>query len=153
MTIARALRSAADDWAAHGLEIARYVTIDDGKAGLPVRVVSRRELEHECDVKIPAAVSPGDPRPQLAGCTHWEMGDWYGMLLLEDIVDVAELFARTIRHEMIHALVPNAPHVPGPRGIFTAVRSVDSITRADMDHLSRYTEVGPSEVPFEGEPA
>lgn len=142
--IADAVKRAAAAWAWHGLEIANYVTVDDGKAGIPVRFVPEAELKRVCT---------DNPPPKMTGCTYSEMGDWYGLLLRDDLADEPERLSQVVQHEIIHALVPKAPHLTGADGAFTASRTVDHITRADLEHLARYTEVTESQAPFFGEEA
>lgn len=129
--LARALARAAADWARHGLEVANYVTIDDGRAGLTVRFATAAELAEAC---------PDDRPVDQAGCTHWWSGDWEAMLIREDFENDPVGLSYIVQHEMIHALVPDAPHHDGV-GVFTPLRTVDYVTRADMAHLARYTEV------------
>lgn len=136
--IAEAIRLAAEDWARHGLEIAKYVTIDDGLSGIPVRYASNAEIEQYR--------TPGAP-PVILAATRHENGDWLFILLHERLRGHFKETVQAIRHELIHVLVPQAPHHDGI-GIFTALRSSFDITRADMAHLAQYTTVTPSEVPF-----
>lgn len=127
--LANALARGSADWARYGLEIANYVTIDDGNAGLTVRFAKNSEL----------AVCP-EHSPDKIGCTHWEMGDWMEMLIDERIKDDPEKLSYIVQHELIHALVPKAPHYKG-QGIFTENYTTNYITRGEMKHLSKYTEV------------
>ncbi len=129
--LAEALRRAADDWAAHGLDIANYVTIDDGRGGLPVRFASKRAIEKAC---------PNAQAINLSGCTYWAMGDWLEMLIAEDFRGRPADLEYMVKHELIHALVPEAPHTPGD-GVFSESRTVDTITPADLRNLARYTRV------------
>lgn len=136
--LAQALRRAAADWARYGLDIANYVTVDDGKDGIPVQRVSYDELRQYCPD------GPADPW----GCTHWEMGDWLGLLVREDLS--RDDLTYIVQHEMIHALVPKAPHLTTGQGIYTPEKTTTYITRADMAHLAKYTKVVPTEEQFLG---
>lgn len=129
--LADTIRRAAETWARHGLEIANYVTVNDGRAGLPVRFAPYHEIRAGC---------PDATAINLSGCTHWAMGDWLEMLIIEDFAERPADLDYMVLHELIHALVPKAPHHSGP-GIFTASRTVDTITTADLRHLARYTTV------------
>jgi hypothetical protein len=139
--LATALRRAGAIWAMHGLEIANYVTVDDGPAGIPVLFTTAKELAQSC---------PDDRPVDQAGCTHWWMGDWMGMLIREDLADDPVTLSYIVLHEMVHALVPGAPH-HGGKGVFTKQRISDVVTRADMEHLAQYTHVTESQVPFANE--
>lgn len=139
--LANALRRAGAIWAMHGLEVANYVTVDDGPAGIPVRFTNAKELRESC---------PDDRPVNQGGCTHWWMGDWMGMLILEDFADDPVTLSYLVLHEMGHALVPDAPHHDGI-GVFTKNRTIDAVTRADMEHFARYTTVTESQVPFVNE--
>lgn len=141
--LADAIRRAAAKWAIRGLEVASYVTVDDGRAGLPVRFATPAEIRAAC---------PDARAVNLSGCTYWAMGDWLEMLISESFRDQPDDLEYMVAHEMIHALVPEAPHNPEP-GIFTESRTLDYVTLADMQHLSRYTRVNVPEVPFDNDPA
>ena len=141
--IADAIREAAEDWARHGLEIARYVTVDDGRAGVPVRFAPTRELETYRTKDAPPVI--------LAATTH-EGGDWLHILLDERLKDDDARFRHVLKHELIHVLVPKAGH-HGGIGVLSPELTSPTITRADMTHLAQFSEVGPSEVPFAGEAA
>lgn len=136
--LANALRRAGAIWAMHGLEIANYVTVDDGTSGIPVRFATAKELAKSC---------PDDRPVDQAGCTHWWMGDWMGMLIREDYADDPVGLSYIVLHEMVHALVPDAPHHRGT-GVFTKQRTSDAVTRADMEHLAQYTDVTETQAPF-----
>lgn len=140
--IAIAIREAAADWARHGLEIARYVTVDDGRGGVPVRFAPESEINQ---------YRPKNGPPVLYAVAAWEMGDWLHILVDDRLASDPAATLQALKHEMIHVLVPNAPHLSGAPGILTGIRSSNTITAADMDLLSRFTEVGPSEVPFASE--
>lgn len=141
--LADAIRRAAAKWAIRGLDIAAYVTVNDGRAGLPVRFASVSEIKKAC---------PDARAYDLSGCTYWYMGDWLEMLIRESFRDKPDDLDYMVAHEMIHALVPEAPHNPSP-GIFTESRTLDYVTMADMKHLSRYTKVNEPELPFTTDPA
>lgn len=141
--LANALRRAGAIWAMHGLEVANYVTVDDGPAGIPVRFTDAEELARSC---------PDDRPIDQAGCTFWWMGDWEGMLIREDYADDPVGLSYIVLHEMVHALVPDAPHHGGV-GVFTKQRTSDAVTRADMEHLAQYSHVTESQVPFVEEAA
>jgi len=141
--IADAIRDAAADWARHGLEIANYVTVDDGRAGVPVRFATTREIEQYR--------GPGAPAVILAATTH-EMGDWLHILLDERLKNDRDQFLHVVKHELIHVLVPKAPHLNGI-GVLSPELTSNVITRADMAHLARFTDVTESQVPFAGEAA
>lgn len=125
--LADAVLWAAAQWADAGLEVANYVTVDDGRAGLPMRRAPQAELQKRCELSVP-----------LEGCVHWFGGDWLEMLIRDDIPD--EQVPRVVQHEIIHALVPDAPHTEG-EGVFNALNIAPTITRADLKNLGRFTEV------------
>ncbi len=134
----RALRRAAAVWADHGLEIAERVTVNEGRHGMSVRFASAAELAEAC---------PDDRPAEQIGCTHWAMGDWLGMLIRADVAGDPVLLSYIVQHEMVHALVPDAPHlVPGLEGIFSASRTVRVVTVADLENLAPYTAVHIAEV-------
>lgn len=139
--LATALRCAGAIWAMHGLEIANYVTVDDGPAGIPVLFTTAKELAQSCPDNRPA---------DQWGCTHWAMGDWLGMHIREDLAEDPVKLSYIVLHEMVHALVPKASHHAG-RGVFTKERTTDTVTLADMEHLAQYTHVTESQVPFANE--
>ena len=141
LKLANALKRAAADWARHGLEIANYVTVDDGLSGIAVQFVSKEKLKRAC----PDAALPGQTQ---WGCTFWLQGDWMGMYILDDLEEQPVNLSYIVQHEMIHALVPEAPHLERAPGIFTAGQTVNYVTRADMEHLARYTDVTESQTPF-----
>ena len=140
--IAQALERAAADWARHGLEIARFVTVDDNAPGLLVKLVPAAEMPR------PKGDSGG--KIPLADTVASKDGKWLHMLLDDRLVHFPDELFHVLEHEIIHALIPKAPHLEGV-GIFSRARSSASITRADIDHLARFTTVGPSEVPFDEE--
>jgi len=129
--LAAALRAAASDWSHAGLVAADAVTVDAGRAGMAVRFASRAELAEAC---------PDDLT--VRACTYWENGDWLGMLIWEGTRTDAEMVRYLVRHELVHALVPDAEHLPDSvPAVFTAARTSDSVTAADLQHLSVYAEV------------
>lgn len=135
--IADVIREAAADWARHGLDIANYVTVDDVGEGMPVRFASDEEF---------SALTDDDTS---IGLTGKRKGKWF-MILFEELRTNPDKLLHTVKHELIHALVPRASHTPAP-GVFNEKLVYPNITRADMEHLSKFTKVVPSEAPFTGE--
>lgn len=129
---------AAADWARHGLEIANYVTVNDGKGGVPVRLVSDEELFATCTF---------NPPPDLGGCASWSHGDWEQIVVKRSLPALNR--AIVVLHEIIHVLVPKATHTPGyATGAFCASGNGMVISKADMEHLAKFTEVRDTGIEF-----
>lgn len=128
---------AAEDWSRSGLELARFVTVNQDAHGFPVRLVPRAKLGRFCrytdERSARADVSSFD------GCTMFFSTDRNerGIFIADDLHP--ERLAVVIKHELIHVLLPNAPHVESDvAAVFhTNGTSVD-VTQADVDHLSRF---------------
>lgn len=143
--LAEALRDAAEDWARHGLEVASYVTINQNERGVPVYYGDQKEIHAAC---------PNSTLEYIGACTSWRNAQFRKLVI--DRGTSPERLATVLRHELIHFLVPNAPHLdegpdalPGAVGVTTLPGNSPTITRADMGHLAKYTLVLPSDAPFE----
>lgn len=133
--LAAELRLAAEQWAAAGLDVAAYVTINQNADGIPVRERTHDELMHHCNDISPETTS-------LDGCAEHDHahGTFRGLWVADDLTP--ERRAAVLAHELVHLLVPSAEHLPdGVPAIFSVHCTSYHVTDADMRQLARYTDV------------
>lgn len=134
------LREAAAMWAAAGLEVAGYVTVNQTDDGVPVAALPRVELRESCYPASPERVD----EHHADGCVeHAESGvDFEGLWIADDLS--AERRVVVLAHELIHLIVPDAEHLPNESGGIFTVGGVSSfVTIGDLREMARHTTVTP----------
>ena len=122
-----AVESAAQTWADAGLVIAGSVVVSDAPGGVPVRFLSRADLTRTCE------------DASREGCVTSTAERFTGVWLLEGL-SPAKL-QRMVNHELIHALVPDAPHLDdAQQGLTAALTSGLEPTAADMANVCSHAE-------------
>lgn len=138
--LAALVRDGAAEWARSGLELAAFVTVDDAAGGFAVRRVPRSELGAVC--YYTAARSAAADVHSFDGCTMFFSTERNrrGVFVADDLSP--ERLAVVIKHEMVHVLLPSAPHVAGAAAaVFSENATSAHVTDADLDHLAAYAEV------------
>jgi hypothetical protein len=142
------VRNAAEDWAANGLEIANFITINSNEHGVPVRFTTRDQLRFKC---IPDRDKAKATDPRYAdACTAYSKNDFEAIWISDDLTP--SRLAQVIKHEIIHVLVPTATHIEDDtaHAVFHANSTSARVTSDDMNHLAAFTvcnEVEPSPEP------
>ncbi len=122
-----ALERAAQSWADQGLIIAGSVVVSDAPGGVPVRFLPRDMLIRTCEAT--------DRQGCVTSTTERITGVW----LLAGLS--AARLQTVLDHELIHALVPLAPHLAaGEHGIMAYDASSHEPTAADMATVCSFAE-------------
>ena len=133
--LAAELRDAAEDWHRSGLDVAAYVTVNQDDGAVPVFRVTRDEWPSFCHgPKVASAwYATG------GGCTMYDDNRLISITVPDDLSP--ERLAVVLRHELIHAIVPDAEHVLDAPAIFSDTGTSDAITGADLHEMARHTLV------------
>lgn len=138
--LAAAVRDAAEDWARNGLELARFVTVNQHTDGFTITRIPRAELPTRCYYTRERA-EKADPST-FDGCTMFfaASGRARGIFIADDLP--AARVAAVIKHEMIHVLLPSAPHIETDvAAVFHTNGTAVNVTAADIDHLAHYSTI------------
>lgn len=140
-TLADEVRGAAAAWAAAGLTVADYVTVNQVEhGGVVVALRPRAALPGLCNATGPAREGGTLRKPE--GCASHRAGRFVGLWLALETSPARR--ATIIAHEMVHILVPSAEHLDqkaGAHGILTSNGNASEPTPEDMAELARHTEV------------
>lgn len=141
--LAAAVRDAAEDWARAGLDVASYVTVNAGEPGaVPVRAVPRERLPFACFPSRSRAESARQDPAASDGCVAARDGRFVGLFVADDLAPGSDRFTVVMRHELIHVLVPDAPHLDDEAlGVLHPDGNSRVITIADLRGLEPYAAV------------
>jgi hypothetical protein len=134
-SLAAEVEAAAADWARAGLVVASYVTVNQEPGAVPVEFIPRAQIPSKCAPREAETIDPHS----IDGCTKYREKRFVALWLPDDLSP--ERRAAVLRHELIHVLVPDAPHAPDEStAVFHADAAAASITMGDVMHLRRYAE-------------
>ena len=138
--LAAAAIAAAEDWSRNGLELARFVTVNQRSDGFAITSVPRAELPTRCYYTRERAEKADSSA--FDGCTMFfaANGRERGIFIADDLP--AERVAAVVKHEMIHVLLPSAPHIESDiAAVFHTNGTAVDVTAADIDHLAHYSAI------------
>lgn len=145
----RLFLDAAQEWTDAGVVAAARITINTNPKGMKVKWSSPADIAKNCGVEGRVDLAEGE---MITGCARHKGDKFYDTMWItliaspEEIAGDEALYRRVkanIMHEQMHVVLPTPWHVPRNEPGVLNSRGGETITQADLDFISEYSEVVP----------